>query len=124
MEQIILATLNVSRELLNVVNLLAPEKDAGFLSISSERGVTHLGIKGISFSVFSGSGSRLCDVAIPQNYIISVAIADIRSFINDPKQEKSEDWISLVDIKFLPRLKMRTRKTSNKEQSKGNNSHE
>lgn len=105
MNSMINASIKVSPTLLAALISLSAGKK-GFLSISCDKGVTHLGFPGCGINIFKNQKGVLCDVDLPEPYVVSINLEDLRSYPLD-KLANGSDMISLGDAMFMPRLKMR-----------------
>lgn len=106
MESIIHADLDVNRELLKLIASMTAQEDGGFISISTTKGVVHIGIRGMSMSFFRASHTPVCNIALPEDYIVSVSIDCVRQWLRS-SECASEQFASLGDVRFCPKLKMR-----------------
>lgn len=118
MEPIIHADLDVKREVLQFIAAVAPVNEPCFMSISTSRGVTHIGMKGTSLSVFKTCTMDLCNVTLPDSYLVIVPVDDVRKWLSAP-DHANEEYASLGDTAFCPKLQMKKTKATDKRKVKG-----
>lgn len=105
MEPVITAPLEVSREIITLICDTTQDDDDGFLSVSVSKGVVHVGTKGIDITVFK-SASRWCNVSLPEEYVVSVLIRDLKAYVRNAGNEIPR-FINLGNLDFLPRLRQK-----------------